>query len=85
MVHPVIFQLKVIPLNETSGIIEWVDNLDSLRSIIGRLMKERPDAKPMKPREYTAFETNLEDRAGNQVRMSHWSSDHCRISSTSTA
>ena len=75
----------MIPLNETSGIIEWVDNLDSLRSIIGRLMKERPDAKPMKPREYAAFETNLEDRAGNQVRMSHWSSDHCRISSTSTA
>ena len=58
----------MIPLNETSGIIEWVDNLTSLRSIIGRLMKERPDAKPMKPREYSDFETRIDDPAGNQVR-----------------
>ena len=58
---------KVIPLNETSGIIEWVDNLASLRSIIGRLLKERPDAKPLKQKEYDAFATKVEDPKGNQV------------------
>ena len=62
--------MKVIPLNETSGIIEWVDDLTSLRSIIGRLLKERPDAKPIKPREYGDFETRVDDPAGNQVRKS---------------
>ena len=60
----------MIPLNETSGIIEWVDDLTSLRSIIGRLLKERPDAKPIKPREYGDFETRVDDPAGNQVRKS---------------
>ena len=56
---------KVIPLNETSGIIEWVDNLASLRSIIGRLLKERPDAKPLKQKEYDTFATKVEDPKGN--------------------
>ena len=63
----------MIPLNETSGIIEWVDNLDSLRAIIGRLLKERPDAKPIKTREYAEFETRLDDPVGNQVsRKPRW-------------
>jgi serine/threonine-protein kinase ATR len=31
----------VVPTNETSGLIEWVDNLKGLRQIINQLLKER--------------------------------------------
>lgn len=31
----------VVPTNETSGLIEWVDNLKGLRQIISQLLKER--------------------------------------------
>ena len=31
----------VTPLNEECGLIEWVDNLKTLREIIVRLLKER--------------------------------------------
>ena len=32
---------KVVPLNETSGLIEWVDNLAPLRNILGKLYREK--------------------------------------------
>ena len=38
-----------------------------LRSIISRLMKERPDAKPLRQKEFDTFVTRVEDPKGNQV------------------
>ena len=37
----VLVVMLVAPLNETSGIIEWIENLATLRSILLKLYQER--------------------------------------------
>ena len=58
---------KVLPLNETSGIIEWIDNLLPLRNIMMKLYKERNGGKNLLTREdFTTFSTRENDPEHNK-------------------
>ena len=54
----------VIPLNETNGIIEWVDNLQPFRIILTKLYKARPGFKMIKAEEQKNFVTIANDFEG---------------------
>merc|ERR1719420_1600175 len=48
----------VIPLNETNGIIEWVNNMVPLRVILTKLYKERLGKSMMRPQEISDYTCN---------------------------
>ena len=54
----------VIPLNETNGIIEWVNNLQPFRIILTKLYKARPGFKMIKAEEQKNFVTIANDFEG---------------------
>lgn len=58
----------VIPLNETNGIIEWVDNLQPFRIILTKLYKARPGFKMIKAEEQKNFVTIANDFEGNKAK-----------------
>ena len=55
----------VIPLNELNGIIEWIDNLQPLRKIIQKLLREKLGNKVMTSSELTEM-VNTDDPARNR-------------------
>ena len=56
----------VIPLNETNGIIEWVQNLRPFRMILNKLYRGKPGFKMIKAEEMKNFLTVLGDFEGNK-------------------
>merc|ERR1719189_2443607 len=48
----------VIPLNETNGIIEWVNNLMPIRGILIKLYKEKLGKSYMRPQEVNDYTCN---------------------------
>jgi serine/threonine-protein kinase ATR len=58
----------VIPLNETNGIIEWVENLQPLRTILSKLYKEKLGRQFMTGEELKQFSTSATDAKGNHVK-----------------
>merc|ERR1719510_1759048 len=48
----------VIPLNETNGIIEWVNNVVPLRVILSKLYKEKLGKNMMRPQEICDYTCN---------------------------
>ena len=65
----------VIPLNETNGIIEWVNNLQPFRIILTKLYKARPGFKMIKAEEQKNFVTIANDFEGKIFTnyLSTWS------------
>ena len=65
----------VIPLNETNGIIEWVNNLQPFRIILNKLYKARPGFKMIKAEEQKNFVTIANDFEGKIFTnyLSTWS------------
>ena len=59
----------VIPLNETNGIIEWVNNLQPLRIILTKLYKATPGFKMIKAEEQKNFVTVVNDFEGNIIEF----------------
>jgi serine/threonine-protein kinase ATR len=58
---------KVTPLNETSGVIEWVDNLVPLRTILQKLYREKfGSGVLMTSSELTLYATREDDREANR-------------------
>ena len=56
----------MIPLNETSGIIEWVDNLTPLRNVLSKLYKEKCGPNLIAKSEINTFATREDDPVTNR-------------------
>ncbi len=68
MTFDLIFQ-TVIPLNESNGIIEWVDNLTPLRHILAKLYREKQGRQMMKSEEIREFLTVADDVENNRIKF----------------
>ena len=58
----------MIPLNETNGIIEWVNNLAPFRRILQKLYKEKLGKKMITIDELKSYVTHPTDVEGNKFR-----------------
>lgn len=59
----------VIPLNETNGIIEWVNNLAPMRLILLKLYKEKLGSKVMKAEELKNYKNIKNDIEGSRKKF----------------
>lgn len=58
----------MVPLNESSGLIEWIENLTPLRLILVKLYRER-GVQPLNERDLAEFATLEGDPEGNRARF----------------
>ena len=61
----------VIPLNETNGIIEWVNNVVPLRMILMKLYKEKQGKNVMRPQEINDYVCNPGEVEKNKKNYDH--------------
>ena len=58
----------MVPLNETNGIIEWVNNLQPFRAILTKLYKEKLGKAMLTGQELKNYITSATDVEGNKLK-----------------